>query len=164
MSHFSLGYQGQTWKMCIHERWPSHGRGSRESPTLRRVKQKFCPGSPDTIHFGAKPHFLVAHKTYTKPSTFVKYGSNQWAPQILSQIQSLQTTYDKHKKSKYFKFIYPLVKCLIRICVNRNCIHIFKICESIYATHETFQLFKICDPHIFSRFGRFDPICWGHIF
>jgi len=43
--------------------------------------------------------------------------------------------------------------------VNHNCIHIFRICESICTTCKTFQLFKICDPYIFSGFGRFDPIC-----
>ena len=35
--------------------------------------------------------------------------------------------------------------------MSHICIYIYRICDSIYTTHKTFQLFKICGVYIFGQ-------------
>lgn len=45
--------------------------------------------------------------------------------------------------------------------MNHNCLDTFQIC--ICATHETFQLFKICVPHILGEIYQMENMWCTHI-
>jgi hypothetical protein len=84
--------------------------------------------SEPSLHRRHKPIF-VARKPLTYSSTFVKFvikyvtGKNH-----IAKSKFVEEYVGTIKPTKYFTFEFPAkVKCVVRICENRFCIHTFRI-------------------------------------